>query len=137
MAAETDFGSANEALHKIAKIGSYGRNPQNCQRDLIKGFVRLPVSRYIRKLEDSTVDSMLYPHELFHMLFTDFRHDFRVRLGAHRCWLEDFWRQFSQTPEGAHMMREHPHLRGPIPVHAQLQSRATTKQRRTRLHTGN
>lgn len=113
-AAESDFGTQNTVLHKLASIGSGGRNPQNAQRDLVRSFANAPVKQYVSPLNNpgSDVACMVCPHELFHMLYTCHPVEFQEHLGARRAWLAEFWENFSGTPEGRELMRYHPDLQG-------------------------
>lgn len=113
--AESDYGTNNTAIHALASIGSYGRNPQNCQRDLVRAFVKTPVQKYIHRLrecDDSETVCMIHPHMLFHMMHDDCEPEFVQRLGAQRDRLQRFWEGFAATAEGSDVMRHHPYLRG-------------------------
>lgn len=43
---------------------------------------------------------MLFPHDLFHMVYSRFRQEFEIHFGAKPEELERFWTQFLQTPYG-------------------------------------
>ena len=114
-AAECDFGTHNPVLHKLASIGSAGRNPQNAQRDLERSFVKAPVKQFVYPLSNpaSDVAYMVCPHELFHMLCEQYPEKFEVHLGARRAWLASFWENYARTAEGRELMQCHPDLQGP------------------------
>ena len=46
------------------------------------------------------VTHMLFPHDLFHMVYSRFRQEFEIHFGAKPEELERFWTQFLQTPYG-------------------------------------
>ena len=113
-AAQNDFGQTNEAIRRLASLGSSGRNPQNCQRDLISWFMRKPTKHLLHALPgpDCEVDTVLFPHEVFSLLAKDFPAEFHRRLGAERVSLERFWSSFQATRLGRELMQSHPYLRG-------------------------
>ena len=104
-------GIANPALESLARLGSSGVNSQNVHRDLVSRFCKGDVSPYILRLEGSTVDAMVYPHEWFHVMFKSYDVEFVRRLGATPKELKQFWAEFKSHPKGGEMVRNHQHLR--------------------------
>ena len=113
-AAENDYGENNETVHKLSRLGSSGRNPQNAQRDLVHRFMKKPCKRLLQYLpgEDPEVDTVLYPHEVFSTVHKDYPAAFARRFGADRGRLAEFWEAFRATRLGGELVARHPGLRG-------------------------
>ena len=74
-------------------------------------------SRQVKPLEyGGTVTHMIYPHDLFAMIFKRYRSAFNIHLGAEEAKLESFWTGFLNTEYGRVATTQLDTLRGKTPA---------------------
>ena len=106
--AGTRDGLQQLALGKLARIGSEGRNEQNCRRELMGKFAKLNL---VTELDNSAVSCIVYPHELFAFIYENYPRQFVKRFGADVAKLSTFWECLYATPLGRELMENHPHIK--------------------------
>ena len=90
---------------KVKNIGSHGNNPNTCHRDLMKVMQEIGICAYNLvpiPLKCSTGievihQAMIFPHELFASLYSDYRDMFYSRLIGSAGRMRDFWSSVKDT----------------------------------------
>jgi hypothetical protein len=85
--------------------------PGKIHSQLLSLFRHDPLDQLVHDVAAGSVTHVLYPHEVFALIFRKFPDAFRVHLGGMPATLLKFWSSFLATPYG----RLHPRLNGKTP----------------------
>ena len=117
-----DFQTANESngklhqLEALAKIGTAGKNSNNCHRDIMKaveGATKLPTALAVQlpfagKLGLQN-QSVLLPHEMFATIFHEYPNSWKMIMLPDSAKLHEFWTAMETHPN----MLGHPNTTRP------------------------
>ena len=109
-------GCKHPLLARLARLGCHGHSPQNIHAQLLRMFrSNSKAEALIQNLDGSRVMCMIHPHAQFQFVFQQSLSKFRVRFGASKPAVRNFWEQFLGTRDGRAMQALHPHLAGKSP----------------------
>jgi hypothetical protein len=110
-----DFGSGAplEDLRTCASIGSSGQHPNNMHRDLVAKFapnmfetqeICLPLKARSTPGFRMSWQKVMWPHEVFSVLYNNYKHSWQETISPGDDALESFWAQVQEHPQ----MHNHP-----------------------------